>query len=152
MTQWWSSLNFFLEPEPSFLALIIFFWSQSRVFWLWFFWGEPEPEYFGSDYFFWSQSRDFWLWLFFIGARAELFGSEFLFWSLSRSLKFSKPARALVGSLKFLLVSQDPFIGLVIAGNLLIHIGNGWVFLRHYQCNALVMVECSTEITNVMLW
>ena len=78
------------------------------------------------------------------GARAKLFGSEFLFWSLSRSLKFSKPARALVGSLKFLLVSQDPFIGLVIAvfsplflqetilfrgqkvtGNLLIHVGNG---------------------------
>ena len=50
----------------------------------------------------------------FFGARAELFGSEFLFWSLSRSLKFSKPARALVGSLKFLLVSQDPFMDLVI--------------------------------------
>ena len=67
-------------------------------------------------------------------------------------MKFSKPARALVGSLKFLLVSQDPFIGLVIAvfsplflqetilisrrekaggggqkvtGNLLIHVCNG---------------------------
>ena len=62
-----------MEPEPNFLALIIFF-----------------------------------------GARAELFGSEFLFWSLSRSLKFWEPTRALVGSLKFLLVSQDPFMDLVI--------------------------------------
>ena len=26
------------------------------------------------------------------------------------------------------------------------------VYLRHYQCNALVMVECSSDITNVMLW
>ena len=69
------------------MALLIFFGARAELF--------------GSDYFF--------------GARAELFGSEFLFWSLSRSLKFSKPARALVGSLKFLLVSQDPFIGLVIA-------------------------------------
>ena len=129
---------FFLEPEPSFLALIFLGGARARVFWFWLFFLEPEPR--------------FWLWLFFIGARAELFGSEFLFWSLSRSLKFWEPPRALVGSLKFLLVSQDPFIGLVIAGNLLIHIGNGWVFLRHYQCNALVMVECSTEITNVMLW
>ena len=30
-------------------------------------------------------------------------------------MKFWEPTRALVGSLKFLLVSQDPFIGLVIA-------------------------------------
>ena len=77
----------FLEPEPSFLALIIIFWSQSRAFWLWLF-------------FFWSQSR--------------AFGSEFLFWSLSWSLKFWEPTRALIGSLKFLLVSQDPFMDLVI--------------------------------------
>ena len=67
-------------------------------------------------------------------------------------MKFWEPTRALVRSLKFLLVSQDPFIGLVIAvfsplflqetilisrqekaggeeqevtGNLLIHVGNG---------------------------
>ena len=90
---------------------LIFFGARARAFWLWLFIFGARADLFGSDYFF--------------GARAELFGSEFLFWSLSQSLKFSKSARALVGSLKFLLVSQDPFIGLVIAGNLLIHIGNG---------------------------
>ena len=68
------------------MALIIFFGARA--------------EHFGSDYFF--------------GARAKLFGSEFLFWSLSRSLKFWEPTRALVRSLKFLLVSQDPFMDLVI--------------------------------------
>ena len=137
--QWRSSLKFFLEPEPSFLALLIFFGARAELFGSDYFFLEPEPnflalliffgaraELFGSDYFFWSQSRAFWLWFFF-GARAELFGSgyffwsqsrafgsEFLFWSLSWSLKFWEPTRALVGSLKFLLVSQDPFMDLVI--------------------------------------
>ena len=75
-----------MEPEPSFLALIFFFGARAELF--------------GSGYFFWSQSR--------------AFGSEFLFWSLSWSLKFWEPTRALIGSLKFLLVSQDPFMDLVI--------------------------------------
>ena len=90
---------FFLEPEPNFLALIYFFGARAELF--------------GSDYFF-------------FGARAELFGSEFLFWSLSRSLKFWEPPRALVGSLKFLLVSQDPFMGIVIAifRTLFLHTGD----------------------------
>ena len=38
------SLDFLLEPEPIFLALIIFFWSQSRAFWLWIFILEPVTE------------------------------------------------------------------------------------------------------------
>ena len=83
------------------MALIIFFGAGAKLF--------------GSDYFFLEPELSLLALIIFFGARAELIGSEFLFWSLSRSLKFSKPARALVGSLKFLLVSQDPFIGLVIA-------------------------------------
>ena len=116
------------------MALIIFFGARAELFGSDFFFG-ARAELFGSGYFFWSQSR--------------AFGSEFLFWSLSRSLKFWEPTRALVGSLKFLLVSQDPFMDLVIpvfsplvpqetilisrqdkAGgggnrNLFIHVGNG---------------------------
>ena len=96
--------------------------------------------------FFWSQSR--------------AFGSEFLFWSLSWSLKFWEPTRALVGSLKFLLVSQDPFMDLVIPDfsplvpqeTILISrqekAGGG----TGMSSSTLVMVECASDITNVMLW
>ena len=98
----------------------------------------------------------------FFGARAELFGSEFLFWSLSRSLKFWEPTRALVGSLKFLLVSQDPFIGLVIADFSPL-VPQETILISHQEkagggdvtgmsSSTLVVVECASDITNVMLW
>ena len=82
------------------MALLIFFGARADLFGSDYFLLEPEPIFLALIIFFWSQSR--------------AFGSEFLFWSLSRSLKFWEPTRALVGSLKFLLVSQDPFMDLVI--------------------------------------
>ena len=81
------------------MALNIFIGARAELFGSDIFFG-ARAKLFGSGYFFWSQSR--------------AFGSEFLFWSLSWSLKFWEPTRALIGSLKFLLVSQDPFMDLVI--------------------------------------
>ena len=55
--------EFFLEPEPSFLALIIFFGAGA--------------EFFGSDFFGGSQSQSILVLIIFFGARAEIFGSDY---------------------------------------------------------------------------
>ena len=77
-------------------------------------------------------------------------------------MKFWEPTRALIGSLKFLLVSQDPFMDLVIPDfsplvpqeTILISrqekAGGGEV--TGMSSSTLVMVESASDITNVMLW
>ena len=96
------------------MALIIFFGARAELFGSDFFLLEPEPELFGSDFFFLEPEPSFFALVIFFWSQSRAFGSEFLFWSLSWSLKFWEPTRALIGSLKFLLVSQDPFMDLVI--------------------------------------
>ena len=78
-------------------------------------------------------------------------------------MKFWEPTRALIGSLKFLLVSQDPFMDLVIPDFSPL-VPQETILISHQEkaggrgdvtgmsSSTLVVVECASDITNVMLW